>query len=272
VEIGPNVENLHIGQRVVVRPLKPGEPAAVDNGYTHIGKNLQFIGIDTPGAMQSSWTVPAYTLHNLPESVSLLHGALIEPLAVACHDVRLAEIKPGEHVVVIGGGPIGLLIALVARQRGASVLLSEVNPQRRSLAEQFGFSTVDPLQEDLLAAVGRATDEAYADVVFEVSGTSAGVEAMTPLLRVRGRIVMVAIHAKPQPVDLFAFFWRELRMLGARVYEPEDFDEAIGLAAAGHLPLDQIITEVAPLDDIQRVFATIDQNPAGMKYLLNCIS
>lgn len=269
-EIGPDVEGFEIGQRVAVRPLAPGEPAPMDNGCTHIGKNLKFIGIDTPGAMQASWTVPAHTLHHLPQALSLEHGALIEPLAVACHDVRLAQIKPGENVVVIGGGPIGLLIALVARQHGANVMLSEVNAQRLEFAGALDLATVNPARADLVEAVGEFSAEAMADAVFEVSGTAAGVEAMTKIARVRGRVVMVAIHAQPRPVDLFQFFWRELRLIGVRVYEPEDFDEAIALAAGGNLPLDRIITNVAPLDHVQSVFEQIDQNPAGMKYLLQC--
>ena len=270
VEIGPGVDNVQVGDRVAIRPLQPGEPAPMDNGYTHIGKNLKFIGIDTPGAMQSSWTVPAHTLHRLPKSLSFEHGALIEPAAVACHDVRLANVTAEENVVVIGGGPIGLLIALIARERGGRVLVSEINPKRIRLAEQLGLATVNPGETDLLEAVEHFTQGALADVVFEVSGTPAGVEAMTRLPRVRGRIVMVAIHAQRQPVDLFQFFWRELRLIGVRVYEPQDFDEAIRLAAAGRLPLDRIVTRVAPLDEVQQVFEEIDQNPAGMKYLLQC--
>jgi len=269
-EVGPGVENVAPGDRVVVRPLQPGEPAAVDNACTHIGQNLKFIGIDTPGAMQTWWTVPAYTLHRLPDAVSSRDAALIEPLAVACHDVRLSGLAEGEHAVVIGGGPIGLLIALVSQRKGGRVLVSEVNPQRRALAGELGLATVDPRADDLVQTVGRFSGEAFADVVFEVSGTAAGVEAMTKLPRVRGRIVMVAIHAQPQPVDLFRFFWRELRMIGVRVYEPEDFDEAIGLAAEGRLPLERLITQVAPLERVQELFETIDRSPAGMKYLLKC--
>ncbi len=83
---------------------------------------------------------------------------------------------------------------------------------------------------------------------------------------------MVAIHAEPKAVDLFRFFWRELTLIGARVYEPEDFDEAIALAASGTLPLDKLITQVSPLADAKSVFETIDDSPAGMKYLLQCTS
>jgi (R,R)-butanediol dehydrogenase / meso-butanediol dehydrogenase / diacetyl reductase len=107
-----------------------------------------------------------------------------------------------------------------------------------------------------------------ADVVFEVSGVQPGVSAMTQIPRVRGRIVMVAIHAEPKAVDLFKFFWKELKLIGARVYEPVDFDEAIALAASGTLPLEKMITQISPLADAQQVFETIDKNPEGMKYLL----
>ena len=109
-----------------------------------------------------------------------------------------------------------------------------------------------------------------ADVVFEVSGSAAGVEAMTELANVRGRIVMVAIHPQPKPVNLFKFFWSEIRMIGARLYEPEDFEEAIELLGKQRLPIDSLITQVSPIEQTQQVFETIDANPAGMKYVIQC--
>jgi len=269
-EIGEGVEGLAVGDRVAVRPLKSGTPTAFDKGCSHVGKNLKFIGIDTPGAMQSSWTVPAYTLHKLPDKVSLLDGALVEPVAVACHDVRLGQVAEGENCVVIGGGPIGLLIGLVARGKGARVMVSEVNATRLKLAESLGLQTVNPIDQDLTKAVAASTGDAMADVVFEVSGSAAGVEAMTDLPNVRGRIVMVAIHPQPKPVNLFKFFWSEIRMIGARLYEPQDFDEAIQLVADGCLPIESLITQVSPIEDTQKVFEAIDANPAGMKYVIQC--
>jgi 2-desacetyl-2-hydroxyethyl bacteriochlorophyllide A dehydrogenase len=267
-ELGEGVTDWKIGQNVTVRPLNPGEEMPADNGYRHIGQNLKFIGIDSSGGMQQYWTVPAFSLHSLPENLSLQLGAMIEPLAVACHDVRLGEVVADENVVVIGGGPIGLLVALVARQKGANVMISEVNKNRIDFIQTLGFQTVNPIEQDLVKTVEEFTKGAMADVVFEVSGVQAGVTAMTQLPKVRGRIVMVAIHSEPKSVDLFRFFWREIKLIGARVYEPEDFDEAIALAASGKLPLDKMITQVSPLEDAKKVFETIDQNPAGMKYLL----
>lgn len=269
-EAGPDVNGFQVGDRVTVRPLQPGEPTPFDNGYTHIGKNLKFIGIDTAGGMQSSWVVPAHTLHKLPDGVTLKHAALIEPLAVACHDVRLSGLEAGDRAVVLGGGPIGALVALVARHAGAEVLVSEVNPHRLKLIQSLGFETVNPADEDVLGRVSRFTAGALADVVFEVSGVATAVDTMTQLLKVRGRAVMVAIHSQPKPVRLFDFFWKELQLVGARVYEPEDFEAAIASVASGELPLERIITAILPLAEVQRAFETIDDNPSGMKYLLHC--
>lgn len=269
-ELGQGVEGFQVGDRVTVRPIREGAPDPSDKGFRHIAKNMKIIGMDAPGAMQSSWTVPAYTLHRLPEGLSLEVGAMIEPLAVACHDVRLGRLQKGEFAVVLGGGPIGMLIALVAREKGAKVIISEVNPSRVELAHSMDFATVNPAKEDITARIHTFTAGTMADLVFEVSGAGAAVQDMTELPNIRGRIVMVAIHPKPRPVDLFRVFWRELQLIGARVYEPEDFEEAIQLAASGRIPLESLITQVNPLDDVQKIFETIDANPAGMKYLLNC--
>ena len=135
-ELGAGVDGYAVGDNVVVRPLDTRGETAADKGVSHICRDLKFLGIDTPGAFQSSWTVPAFTLHRLPAAVDLRRAALVEPLAVACHDVRRGEVAAGESVVVIGGGPIGLLVGLVARERGASVTVSEVSPFRRELARR----------------------------------------------------------------------------------------------------------------------------------------
>src|SRR5581483_3742347 len=229
-----------------------------------------FLGIDTPGAFQSSWTVPAFTLHRLPDRVDLRLAALAEPLAVACHDVRRAELVPGEIAVVIGGGPIGLLIALVARAAGARVLLSEVNPARLELAAELGLETVDPTVTDAVARVAELTRGAGADVVFEVSGSAAGALAMTELAGLRGRLVVVAIFPEPQPVRLFEFFWKELQLRGARVYEPADYERAIELLAAGALPLERLISRVEPLERLPSLFAELSAAPSGVKFLVDC--
>jgi len=269
--VGENVEGYRPGDRVTVRPLDPcGKCPACQRGHSHICHNLKFIGIDTPGALQGLWTVPVHTLHRLPGSLTLRHGAMVEPIAVACHDVRIGEVQAGENAVIIGAGPIGVLIALVAQARGAHVLMAEVNAFRIQLARELGITAVNPRETDLAAQVNERTHGAGADVVFEVSGSAAGSEMMTKLPRTRGRIVVVAIFAEPVKVDLFRFFWRELRLAGARVYEPEDFEKAIQLAASGQLPLDKLITNVMPLDQLEAGMRQMEGGGEVMKILISC--
>lgn len=269
-EVGAGVDDFAIGDPVVVRPLDTRGETPADKGFSHICHELKFLGIDTPGAFQRSWTVPAFTLHRLPESVDLRLAALVEPLAVACHDVRLGEVASDDTAVVIGGGPIGTLVALVARERGATVVLSEVNPFRRTFAAGLGLDVVDPSTVDLPNAVLERTAGAGADVVFEVSGSAAGADVMTQLACIRGRIVVVAIFPAAPPVRLFDFFWKELRLTGARVYEPEDYEQAIVVLAGGALPLDRLISAVEPLDRLPAVFESFGGEAEAMKILIDC--
>ena len=267
--IGEGVTNVIPCQKVVVRPLDPcGECPACKRGHGHICHNQKFLGLDTDGAMQELWNAPAHTLHVLPDDMRLDHAALIEPVAVACHDVRMAAVQQGEDVVVIGGGPIGILVAMVARAAGGNVVISEVNPARLRIAGDLGFDTINPAESDLKAMIDDRTGTKGADVVFEVSGSQPGVDAMTAIAATRARIVMVAIHARKPQIDLFQFFWRELQLIGARVYEPQDYDQAIALVAGGHIDAQKIITNVSPLADIQRAFEALDESPTAMKSLI----
>lgn len=272
-ELGTGVKDFDVGDRVVVRPLDYcGNCPACDAGHSHICHNLRFMGIDSPGALQGSWTVKSRTLHKLPSNVTMQQGAMIEPLSVACHDVARAGLKSGEKAVVLGGGPIGQLIAQVAKGIGAEVMLSEVSDVRRAFAEDIGVRTMNPVQDDVAALVGEWTNGKGADVVFEVTGVAAAVETMTEIASVRGRICMVAIHSAAPPVNLFQFFWKELELVGARVYEAADFDTAIALVANGDIDLDPFITSVCSLDDVASAFSSMDGNPAGMKALIQCSS
>jgi 2-desacetyl-2-hydroxyethyl bacteriochlorophyllide A dehydrogenase len=229
---------------------------------------LNFIGIDSPGALQNYWNVAQRALVRVPPGLGLREAALAEPTAVAVHDVRRAELHAGQRALVVGGGPIGLLIASVARALGADVVVSEPSSDRRELISQLAIRAVDP-GEDLAAVVNEWTRGAGVDVSFEVSGSPAGMQAAVMSLATRGRLALVAIHSRPVAVNLFQFFWRELTLVGARVYERADFEEALNLLKNGAIPTDVIISDVVPLADASRAFALLHSGQA-MKVLVDC--
>ncbi|MGO2141446.1 MAG: zinc-dependent alcohol dehydrogenase [Leucobacter sp.] len=266
--VGEGVTGLAVGQPVTVMPLAPcNDCPACRAGHSHICQNLDFIGIETPGALQELWNVPAHAVVALDTGLSLEHAALIEPLAVACHDVRRARLAAGEFAVVVGGGPIGQLIALVAQATGAQVVLFEPNADRRQVSAELGIEALDPLSLDPVALVEERTGGAGADVVFEVAGVAPTALQSVEFARVRGRIVIVAIHPNPVPMNLHRMFWRELEILGARVYEREDFERAAALLTAGEMPVDTLITEIIPLDRVQQAFERLERADA-MKLLV----
>lgn len=266
---GPGVESVRPGDLVTVMPLDwCGECPACRAGHQHICQDLDFVGIETTGAMQELWTVPERLVIPLPDGVSLRDAALVEPLAVAAHDVRRSRLAAGETALVIGGGPIGQLIAIVARQTGATVIVAEPHEQRREFARRQGAVVIDPVHDDLAALIADRTGGAGADVVFEVAGTPRTVLDATTHARTRGRVVMVAIHPRPVPVDLHRVFWRELELLGARVYEREDFERAIALVADGAVPADELVTTTVPLSETRAAFASLESGEA-LKVLID---
>ncbi|MEU9396181.1 alcohol dehydrogenase catalytic domain-containing protein [Streptomyces sp. NPDC048324] len=271
VRVGAGVEGWAAGDAVTVMPLRWDDscPACLA-GHQHICQHLDFIGIDSPGAMQQRWTVPASTLVRLPGSLALDHAALVEPTAVAVHDVGRAQVRDGEKAVVVGGGPVGILIALVARAAGADVRVVELSAHRRRLAEELGLTVWDPAAEDLPELIRQWAGEAGADVAFEVSGAQGGVDTAVEVLGVRGRLCLVAIHPRPREINLHRFFWRELTLVGARLYDRSDFEKAVTLVADGTIPADRLISKVVPLTEAPAAFEALEGGGDVMKILVDC--
>ncbi|MET9730275.1 alcohol dehydrogenase catalytic domain-containing protein [Streptomyces sp. NPDC006458] len=271
VRVGPGVQGPRPGDAVTVMPLRwDGTCPACLAGHRHVCAHLDFMGIDSPGAMQQRWTVPAHTVIPLPGALPLDRAALVEPTAVAVHDVGRACVRAEEKVVVVGGGPVGVLIALVTRATGADVRLVELSAHRRRLAQELGLVALDPDAVDVCEAVRQWTGGAGADVAFEVSGAAGGVTTAVEVLGVRGRLCLVAIHARPREIDLHRFFWRELTLVGARLYDRSDFERAVALVADGTVPVERLISKVVPLVEAADAFAALEGGADVMKILVDC--
>jgi len=162
-----------------------------------------------------------------------------------------------------------LLVACAAHARGADVVVAEPAERRRRIAQVVGLQAIDPAAIDVQAFVSDWTGGAGVEVAFEVSGSVAGIDTAIQSLRVRGRIVVVAIHPTPPSVNLFRVFWRELMLIGARVYERQDFEEAVNLLGTGAIPAAKLITRIEPLDAVAGAFAELESGRA-MKVLIDC--
>ena len=257
------------GDRVVVEPLIfCGNCRACRMGATYLCYGLKVMGVDAPGGMQEYWTVPTARLLKVPDVLSDDDAALIEPLAIATHDVARAQVKAGDTVVVFGGGPIGCLIALVCRHRGARVKVVEVNPYRIAMLESFGLETIGK-DEDVLRVVNDWTGGEGADVSFEVTGHPAAVRLVTDVVRVWGTVNIIAIHAEPVPVNLYPIFARELTVVGSRLYTRAAWEEAIRLASTGAIAVGPLVTRSIPLEALQTGMEELLAGGPAMKVLVN---
>jgi len=268
--VGHGVTEWSPGDHAVVMPLEwCGHCPACLAGNSHVCQNLNFMGVDSPGSLQRRWTVPASVLVRVPADLPLDIAALAEPTAVAVHDVRRAGLAAGEKVVVVGGGPIGLLVASVATIVSAEVLVLEVSPQRRAVAQGLGLRVVDPASTDVPALVEDWTGGAGAGACFEVSASQAGLDTAVACLAVRGHLVVVAIHSVPKTLDLQRVFWRELTIHGARVYQRTDFEEAVRLLALGQIQAKRLVSDIVPLPEVTNAFNLLESGRA-MKVLIDC--
>jgi (R,R)-butanediol dehydrogenase/meso-butanediol dehydrogenase/diacetyl reductase len=248
----PRASGFAAGDRVVVEPVVfCGACRACAMGASYLCYKLKVLGVDLPGGMQERWAVKTTRLLKVPDSISDDHAALLEPLAVAVHDVARAGVKRDDAVLVFGGGPIGTLIALVARHRGARVAVVEVNPFRLEILKGFGLERVGP-DTDVVGWADRWTDGTGVDVAFEVTGNTAAARTVADVVRVWGTISIVAIHAEPVPVNLYQMFARELAMHGSRLYARADWEEAIRLVASGAVPVAPLVSRRIPLEALQR--------------------
>jgi (R,R)-butanediol dehydrogenase / meso-butanediol dehydrogenase / diacetyl reductase len=248
----PKGSGFTAGDRVVVEPVVScGACRACRMGAYYLCYQLKVLGVDLPGGLQEYWAVPSRYLLKVPDVLSDDHAALIEPLSVATHDVRRADVRAGQAVLIFGGGPIGTLIALVCRHRNARVAVAEVNPHRLEMLRALGLDTVGP-HHDVVRWADEWTGGTGVDVAFEVSGNPAAARVVADTVRVWGTVSIVAIHAEPVPVNLYQMFARELVMHGARLYSRDDWEEAIRLAATGAVPVAPLVSGRIPLPEIQR--------------------
>jgi (R,R)-butanediol dehydrogenase / meso-butanediol dehydrogenase / diacetyl reductase len=233
-----------IGDHVTAEPLiSCGTCFTCRSGRSYVCQNLKLYGIDADGAFAEYVRLPLATLYRIPPDIDYRLGALIEPTAVAVHAVRLSSLKMGDTVCVIGAGPIGLLVGLVAKLASPSqVILCERDPSRIAIARDHGFRVIDTEHADAIEETLSATSGRGMDIVFEAAGGPATHLLALKLCRVHGEMMQVAMPKDQVVTHMVPLTFKELTVKGVRVYAPYDFERAIGLFAGSRLDLSRWMT------------------------------
>ncbi len=273
VEVGSEVTNCKVGDKVTIQPqVVCGKCYPCTHGLYNDCETLKVMGFQTTGMASDYFVVDAKKALVLPEEMSWDHGAMIEPLAVAVHAVRrFSADMTGKKAVVLGGGPIGNLVAQTAKALGAEVvLLSELSTYRRETAKKCGITAVNPNEKDLLEAIIEACGEDRADVIFECIGINPTTKQAIEYARKGSHIVIVGVFGDLATVDMAAVQDHELTLLGSAMYREEDFKKAIELVADGKIEFESLITHRFGFRDFKKGYDTIDQQKdKAMKVIIN---
>lgn len=271
VEVGASVHDFAPGQRVTVEPsLVCGVCYNCTHGRYNICEQLKVIGCQTDGAMGDYLAVPAAKALLLPDTLTWDQAALLEPLAVAVHAVRRAELQPGANVLILGAGTIGLMTLQTAKALGAGqVVITDLIPERLELAQALGADcAVNPTITDLAQALEGTFGLPCAEVIIECVGVTATVRDAIRVACKGARIVLAGVFEKEVPVNLGLVQDRELELVGTLMYKDDDFPTALELVRNGKVKVEPLITHRFPLSQAAQAYATADERRGSVKVLI----
>lgn len=266
VGIGGEVTGFAPGDRVAVAPMRGcGRCAHCLAGDPAWCAEMVLIG----GGYAELATVAARQCRRLPESVPVAEGALAEPTAIGLHSVMRSGLKPGEKVLILGAGPIGLLVAFWARRLGAGhVVVADVHEAQKERAMAMGatgFATSGPG----LAATFAELAGAAPDIVFECVGKRGLVDFAIEQVAPRGRVVGVGLCVGGDEWDPFAAIHKEVTILMSAFFDMHEFALAVdALAGAGPFRPQELITERVGFDGVPGTFEALRNRTTQCKVLI----
>jgi 2-desacetyl-2-hydroxyethyl bacteriochlorophyllide A dehydrogenase len=262
--LGEGVRGFEVGQRVCVEPLITcRECSYCRTGQYQLCTKRVLFGTFAPGAMAEYVLIPSYTLYPLPETLDWGLGALVEPMAVCVHGMHIVDVRPGDRVLVMGSGAIGLLSVLAARAFGASEVIATYrhDHQGRS-ALAMGATRI--LKDGETSGIEKEGIDA---VIETVGGTAPTLGQAVGIVRPGGRVSVLGVFAGPATVNALALMLKEVRMVGGITYcrpaQHSDFDTAIGLLTEHADRARTLITHTFGLEDAGAAFATAADKSTG---------
>lgn len=254
VRLGEGVGNdLKVGDRCAVFPvLTDGTCYYCEEELYGMCEKWGFLGYSGYGGGMAEYVaVERRAVHVVPEGVGLDVAALVEPLAVGWHAVRIGGIKEGMTALVLGAGPIGIAVILCLRAFGVRrIVVSELSPLRREHARMVGAEVLDPSGEDVVERARELADGLGPHVVFECAGVQASLEAAVQAVRGKGTIVNIAIFEKEITFPVNVLNRKSITYVGSNIYTRGEFQEVIDAIADGRLENpERMITARVPLEE-----------------------
>ncbi len=259
--VDPAGSDLRPGDRVAMWPMLPcGRCHTCRDGRPNVCAALRIIGVHDDGALQEHFVVPTVNLVATPE-LSARQASLIEPVAVSVHAINRGRVAAGEHVVVLGAGPIGAAAALAAADRGADVLVLDPVAARRDLLSSWGFAAEWPGDDALRARVAGHGGTDGPQVVVDTTGRAAILDTAIAAVRHGGRIVVVGLTGESAPIHPGVLPLKEIDVLGTSCCRLDEFVAAADLVRRNAATVETLISHHLPLQQAAEAFRQLDEHP-----------
>lgn len=257
-----NPKKFIIGDRVVVDPyLFCGKCYPCSIGRTNCCEDLKVLGVHIDGGMTEFFTHPADMLIKIPDGISWELAPLSEPLTIALHGLHRGRLAQGEHIVIFGAGPIGILAALGAIHYGAIPIVVDPVEERLEQVRIMGVRhTINPITENLVAKVTEYTNGRLAELVMEASGAKVAIQNTFSVVSYAGRIVLTGWPKDDTLLPTGLITKKELDIRGART-SVQEFEEALRLIETGKVDVGALLTRSIPIEDAPMVINDITDNP-----------
>ena len=257
-----NKKGLKAGDHVIVDPyLYCGSCYPCSIGRTNCCTDLKVLGVHAEGGMSEYFVHPADMLWKLPKDMPWELAPIAEPLTIALHGIHRGGLKAGEHVAIIGAGPIGILAAVAAIAYGAHPIMIDLVDERLEAARKLGVRyTVNSGREDTAAKVSEYTGGRMAELVMECSGANPAVRSALDLVSNAGRITLTGWPKKETPLPTDVITKKEVDIRGART-SANEFEEAIDLIHTGKVDARKILTKVVTIKEAPGTIIDIEKNP-----------
>ena len=273
VALGEDVKDLKIGQKVTLEPqIRCGKCWPCRHGKYNCCEKLKVMGFQATGAASEYFAAPSLNVTALPDELTYSEGAMIEPLAVTVHAAKKFADLQGANAVVLGCGPIGILLIQSLKALGAAkVFATDISDTRLRLAAELGADyTVNTMKKDYAEELLAAYGPDKADVIFECAGSDITMDQAIQNARKGSVIILVAVFGKRENVDLAKLNDSELDLNTSMMYRHEDYVDAIRLVNEGKIKLRPLQSARFAFEDYKKAYDYIDNNrETTMKVLID---
>jgi L-gulonate 5-dehydrogenase len=268
-ETGSAVTAVKKGAHVVVEPIiYCGKCYACRQGRGNVCETLKVMGVHIDGGCQEYIVVPAANVHTLPDSLSWDEAVLIEPFTIGAQACYRGNVQKGDFVLVMGAGTIGLTVLQMAKIAGATVIISDLVPEKLAYAKSRGADyTVNAKEENVIEKVREITGGMGANVTVDAVCIKKSFEEAVEVTSAAGRVVELSFNEIPSEIAPVNIVKKELTICGSRL-QTKRFPVVIDHIKQGKLPLAGFISKIYPIAEMVEAFDYVDKNNASVRKVL----